>query len=227
MKDNLIAIFALVDGSGSMKTIRKGVIDGFNEFVSSQRAVEGEAVFSMVQFNTTYGSEMIYNKLYDFRNVKTVEPLTEKTYTPAGGTPLLDAMGRSIMEFGQQLAALPEKDRPGKVVFLVMTDGEENSSHKFTREQIKSMIQHQESVYDWQFVYTGANQDSFTEAGLYGFKAQSTANYQHTYAGSSGMLRTLSASVTSYRAGDTKNVILTDLNDSEEDKKNGVRKPAI
>lgn len=226
MKDNLIAIFALLDGSGSMETIRKGVIDGFNEFLSAQRAVEGEAVFSLVQFNTNYASDLTYNKLYDFRNVKTVEPLTTKTYSPMGGTPLLDAMGKAITEFGQQLAAIPENDRPGKVVFLVMTDGEENSSHKFTKEQIKSMIQHQETKYNWKFVYTGANQDSFTEARAYGFNAQSTANYQHTYAGSSGMLRTLSASVTNYRDGSAKDIILTDLNDSEEDKKNGIRKPA-
>lgn len=210
MKENLTVIFALVDGSGSMEVIRKGVIDGFNEFLTSQKKEPGEVIFSLVQFSRKYNNDLIYNKLYDLRNIKEIEPLNEERYDPSGGTPLLDAMGRAINELGEQLAAIPEQDRPAKVVFLVITDGEENSSRNFSNEQIKSMTDKQTNVFSWQFVYLGANQDSFAEAVHLGIKRHSTMNYQHTYAGMTGVMRNLSASVGSYRSGESSNVILTD-----------------
>lgn len=210
MKENLTAIFGLVDGSGSMEVIRKGVIDGFNEFLVSQKKEPGDVIFSLVQFSRQYNNELIYNKIYNLRNIKEIEPLTEEHYNPSGGTPLLDAMGRAINELGEQLAAIPEQSRPSKVIFLVITDGYENSSHEFSKEQIKSMTTKQENVFSWQFVYLGANQDSFAEAANLGILKHSTVNYQHTYAGMTETMRNLSASVGSYRSGQLADVILTD-----------------
>jgi hypothetical protein len=86
-------------------------------------------------------------------------------------------VGRAINETGCRLAAMPEDQRPGLVVFVIVTDGEENSSHEFTKAQIKEVIERQQSVYSWQFTFLGANQDAFAEAGSLGIAKISTANY--------------------------------------------------
>lgn len=212
MKENTTAICVLVDQSGSMDVIRKGVIDGINEFLVTQKKVEGEVIFSLITFSEDYFGKLDYKTLYDFRNIKELEPLTENVYNPAGSTPLLDAMGKAINEFGAQLAVIPEAARPSKVVFVIVTDGYENASHTFTNEKIKTMTLHQENTYNWKFVYLGANQDSFAVGGGLGVQKQSTMNYQHNYAGVTGSLHALSASVASYRTGELADVILTDEN---------------
>jgi hypothetical protein len=103
---------------------------------------------------------------------------------PRGGTALLDAVGRAINETGERLARMPEEDRPGLVIFVVMTDGEENSSKEFSKARIKEMIQHQQEVYNWHFTFLGANQDAFAEAGGMGIDATGVAVFSpHRIAG--------------------------------------------
>jgi hypothetical protein len=121
-----------------------------------------------VQFDTEY--EFVHR-------AKPIEGVPEYVLTPRGGTALLDAVGRAINETGERLAAMPEAHRPGLVVFVVMTDGEENSSREFSKSQIKEKISHQQDKYGWQFVFLGANQDAFAEAGSMGMQAQAAANF--------------------------------------------------
>jgi hypothetical protein len=92
-------------------------------------------------------------------------------------TALLDAVGRAINETGARLAAMEETDRPGLVVFVVMTDGLENSSREFTRSTIKEMIERQQKVYNWHFTFLGANQDAFAEAQSLGINQAGAADY--------------------------------------------------
>ncbi len=109
-------------------------------------------------------------------------------------TALLDAVGRAINETGERLANMPERDRPGLVVFVIVTDGQENSSHEFSRPQIKEMIEHQQTQYQWQFTFLGANQDAFAEAASIGISKAAAANYaaaapQAAFAGASASLK--------------------------------------
>lgn len=92
-------------------------------------------------------------------------------------TALLDAVGRAINETGQRLAVMPEHERPGLVVFVIITDGQENSSHEFTKTQIKELIKHQQTKYAWQFTFLGANQDAFAEARSIGISLIASANF--------------------------------------------------
>ena len=87
---------------------------------------------------------------------------------PRGSTALLDAVGQAINETGARLAAVDESQRPGLVVFVIVTDGQENSSREFTREQIRTMVEHQQSAYKWQFTFLSANQDAFAAGGSMG-----------------------------------------------------------
>ena len=117
-------------------------------------------------------------------------------------TALLDAGGRASTETGDRLGKMAEHDRPGLVVLVIITDGHENSSHEFTRPQIRSMIELQQKTYNWQFTFLGANQDAFAEAGALGIAPSASANYAtrsatSAFAGASanvGRMRLASAS---------------------------------
>lgn len=137
-------------------------------FIASQKAKPGEALLTLVQFDTEY--EFIH---------KGVGIATAPTFklVPRGSTALLDAVGRAINETGARLAAMEESQRPGLVIFVIVTDGQENSSREFTRAKIREMIEHQQSAYNWQFTFLAANQDAFAEGASLGIAPAGTAGY--------------------------------------------------
>src|ERR1700678_698168 len=147
MKDNFTSINVIIDASGSMQGLRNDTIGSFNTFLQEQKDVPGEAVFTLCTFNTTY------HLVHDFVKLATVPNLDPKSYAPEGGTALLDAIGQTIDTVGAKLAAMPEEERASKVVVLIITDGEENMSRRYTPEQIKTMVKHQEDVYNWTFCF--------------------------------------------------------------------------
>jgi Mg-chelatase subunit ChlD len=165
-------IAVLLDRSGSMGSVKAETISGFNYFLKEQKAAGDNASFTLVQFDSE-STDVVH----EAKPLGTVPDLNEDTYQPRGSTPLLDALGQTINSTGRTLAAIPETNRPDKVVFVVITDGEENASHRFTKKQVKEMIDHQTEKYDWQFVYLGANQDAFAEAGAVGIAMARSANY--------------------------------------------------
>lgn len=168
MRKDLTDITLVVDRSGSMQSICKDAEGGINALVQQQAELPGEALISLVQFDTKY--EFVANGIpaSEFPAYKLV---------PRGGTALLDAVGRAMNETGHRLSLMSEQDRPGLVVIVVMTDGEENSSREFTRAEIKKMIEHQQSQYNWQFTFLGADQDAFAEAASMGVARKGAANF--------------------------------------------------
>ncbi len=168
MNNNLTDITLVVDRSGSMEAIRADAEGGVNTFLTDQAAQPGDALVTLVQFDTRYE--------FAHRGVP-VKEVPRYQLIPRGGTALLDAVGRAINETGERLSKMAEADRPGLVVFVVMTDGQENSSQEFTKASIKKMIEHQQTVYNWQFTFLGANQDAFAEAGSMGMAAAGIANF--------------------------------------------------
>ncbi|MDE2100468.1 MAG: VWA domain-containing protein [Patescibacteria group bacterium] len=189
MDNNLTEIVIVLDRSGSMASIAKDMAGGLDTFFEEQKKEPGKALVTLAQFDDKY--EVIYSGV-DLREV----PKTK--LEPRGWTALLDAVGKTINEVGSRLAATPEEKRPGKVLFLIITDGYENRSTEFTKKQVKDMIEHQTSKYSWQFVYLGANQDSFTEGLALGINT--TANYVASVAGTKGMLGDVGLSTRRYRS---------------------------
>jgi hypothetical protein len=184
MRQDLTDLTVVLDRSGSMHACRSDAEGGLNGLIAKQRELPGECTFTLVQFDT----------VYEF--VHTAVPLRTVPHCslePRGNTALLDAVGRAIVETGARLRVLPEPERPGLVVFVIVTDGQENSSHEYTKARVREMIEHQQSVYKWQFIYLGANQDAFAEAGGMGVRLAGSAQYldraiQHAFAGASGNL---------------------------------------
>jgi Mg-chelatase subunit ChlD len=169
-------IAVLLDRSGSMEAVKDETISGFNYFLKEQKTVGDNASLTLVQFDSE-STDVVH----EAKPVRDVPNLNGDTYQPRGSTPLLDALGQTINSTGRTLAAIPEMNRPDKVVFVVITDGQENASHKFTKSRVKEMINHQMEKYNWQFIYLGANQDAFAEAGAVGIGVANAANFDPAY----------------------------------------------
>jgi len=193
MKENFTSINVVIDRSGSMQHLTTDTIGGFNQFLKDQKDVPGEAVLTLCTFSTDY------SLVHDCLALADVPELDKTSYKANGGTALLDALGTTINSVGAKLAAMEEDERPSKVIFLVITDGEENSSQEFTKEQIKSMVEHQQDVYKWQFVFMGANIDSMAEGTSLGIAQNNTMDYEATSKGTRGLYTDVSHSLTRYR----------------------------
>ncbi len=148
---NKTLIAALLDRSGSMARLKEATEDGWRELVNEQRGEPGQCEVTLAQFDTEY--EVLYPPT-------DIAAVPEFVVDPRGRTALRDASGRFITEVGEQLAALPEDQRPGKVICLIMTDGHENASEKWTWEAVKALITQQREVYGWEFIFLGANIDA-------------------------------------------------------------------
>lgn len=161
MKKDLAEIVVVLDESGSMQSCKRDTIGGFNEFLSSQQKIKGDANVTLVKFSD------YYTVVNEATPVAHVSPLNESNYTPSNSTALLDAVGKTINSIGKRLAALPEDKRAEKVIFAIITDGEENSSKEFTRKQIFEMVTHQRTKYNWEFLFLGADIDAWgAEIGI-------------------------------------------------------------
>jgi len=174
MRSDLTDITIVMDRSGSMVDCQQEAQNGVNQFIKEQRGHDGSAVLSLVQFDTEY--EFVH------RGVP-IEDVPEFTLVPRGMTALLDAVGRAINETGVRLSEMAEEERPGLVVFVIVTDGEENASHEFSKSQVKELIERQSKKYSWQFTFLGANQDAFAEARSMGIPAAASAKYDTQHVG--------------------------------------------
>lgn len=196
MKKNYTHISVVLDRSGSMANCLNDTIGGFNQFLKTQKEVEGEATMTLVQFNGQY------DMVVDMKPLKDVEELNKGNYSPNGGTALLDAIGRTINNVEAKLVEKSEDEKPEKVIFVIITDGEENESREFTRDQIMTMINNHRNDQKWEFVFIGANQDAIQAGGSMGIRAGNTLNYAVSSQGVNDMYGTLTRSMTSYRTLD-------------------------
>jgi hypothetical protein len=221
MKENLTQITIVLDRSGSMGSVRDATISGFNEFVEGQRKAPGEANLTLIQFDT----ENAYDLVFD-RPIKDVPKLTAETYVPRGGTPLHDALGRTIISLGAKLKAMRDAERAAKVVIVTMTDGLENSSHEFTSARIAEMIKHQREIYKWEFLFLGANQDAILTGERLNIPAVNSVSYAAAVAGTHNVMRMTGQKVASYRVTGQSVTMSYTPEDRKEAMEEDEKKPA-
>ncbi len=197
MNKNLTDITILLDRSGSMESVRKDTIGGFNTFLKAQKELEGEAVLTLVQFDDQY--EVCYSAV----PIKEVKELTTETFVPRGWTALLDAIGKTISSTGERLAKMSEKDRPEQVIFVILTDGDENYSKEYTKSVVNEAIKIQTNTYNWDFVFLGANQDAIKVGGSYGILKGNSMSFAANSQGTMDSFAAVSSSIGSYRSGNT------------------------
>lgn len=185
-------ITILLDRSGSMNSIREATVKGVNAFMDDVNRVPGEGVWSLVQFDdhdSAKGArEQFPHVVFENVNSSRLPRLEPADFKPRGSTALVDAVCLTINRISARVQAVPEADRP-KVMVVVMTDGLENASRQFTSARLRELVAEAQSVYGWEFLYLGANQDAFSEAGKYGIaKAGNVYNFNATDAGCQGAL---------------------------------------
>ena len=184
-KKNETEIIVLLDRSGSMGSIAQSTVEGYNKFLNEQQNSEGEAFLTLVQFDDRY--EVNYTGV----PVKEAAPLIlGESFVPRGGTALLDAIGRTVEEL--------KTDRD--VVFVIITDGEENSIKTYKREAINNMIENLQKEEDWKFLFLAANQDAIKAGGSIGIAGHNSINYSATTAGTSNVFASVSSNMSSYRS---------------------------
>ena len=135
MKKNLTEIVFVLDKSGSMSGLEKDTIGGFNSMLDKQRKEDGEVSITTVLFDDRM------QVLHDREDLAKIANLTGKDYQPGGCTALLDALGKTIKHISKVQKSLPEDERPEKTMFIITTDGQENSSHEYSYEKIRKMIE--------------------------------------------------------------------------------------
>jgi len=203
-------IAVILDRTGSMESIRDDTIGGFNAFLTEQKQQPGKATLTLIQFD----SQDPYEVVHQVKTIKEVPELTRETYVPRASTPLLDAIGRGINDLEKCLADMKEDDRPSKVVFVVITDGQENASREFRRDQILKMINEKEKQSGWQFVFLSADLDAINDAMAQGFQPAAAMAFDKTGVGVQNAWGAVSKNISNYRASRSKGVSF-----SEEDRK--------
>jgi uncharacterized protein YegL len=193
-------ITILLDRSGSMTSIKDATEAGFKEFIQQHRAVPSTRL-TLAQFDGENAQDVVYTEV-------PVADIAGLTLDPRGMTPLNDAVCRTIDATGARLAAKPEAERPEKVLFLIITDGQENASHTFTRKDVRARIERQHGTYNWQFAYLGANQDAFKEAETMGIPKMFALNYTASREGTRGAWRGVASTSTAYVANLDKSATL-------------------
>jgi len=226
MKDNYTHICIVLDASGSMEIVESDTKGSFNTFIKEQQNVPGEATLDIYQFADTS------KKIVDFVNLSQLQKNLMDYYRCDGRTALNDAVCQAIDETGKKLASMREEERPSKVLFVILTDGEENASRSFTNRDVKKRIQHQTDVYKWGFVFLGANQDAFATGQEMGIASSMCLNINTDSAAEVQRTgRILGRAATNYRAA-APSVMESAINlsaiadevDAEENKSNSTTK---
>ena len=193
MKKNLTELVFILDKSGSMSGLEKDTIGGFNSLLDQQRKVDGECVITTVLFDNRY--ELLHDRI----DIRAVQPITGKEYFVGGSTALLDAIGKTIHKIGTVQKNTTEEYRAEKVMFVIITDGEENASRHYSSAQIRQMIQHQKERYGWEFIFLGANIDAVETAGRFGIDADRAVDYVPDGEGTELNFRMMSETVATFR----------------------------
>ncbi len=190
MKSNT-HIGVVLDRSGSMDSMKREIIGGFNNFLKEQQEVPGTATMTFVQFDDQI------DRLASFKELKEITPLDETTYVPRGCTKLYDAIGLTVNSIKDEIGKAAEK--PDKVLVLILTDGMENASQEYDTDKIKSLLEAQQKE-GWEFSFIGANQDAIlTARGIGLSNAASNITYAATPKGAINMMRSMSTATASFR----------------------------
>lgn len=168
MKKDLTEIIFIADKSGSMQPLIDDTIGGFNGFIDEQKNVDGEACLTTVLFNDHS------HVIHDHIDIREVLPMDRSTYIVGGSTAMLDAIGTTIEMVQCRIDNTPYDKRPENIICVITTDGQENASRHYTKNQIQSMIDHQTKGHGWQFIFLGANMDAVSEAASIGIVNSAT-----------------------------------------------------
>jgi uncharacterized protein YegL len=194
MKKDLTELVFILDKSGSMGGLETDTIGGYNAMLDKQKAAEGECRITTVLFDNGY--ELLHDRI----DIRAVSPIKEREYQVGGSTALLDAIGHTIHKIGNVQKNTAEDYRAEKVMFVIITDGEENASREFTSDKVKAQIERQKEKYGWEFIFLGANIDAVETAARFGIDRSRAQNYHADSAGSAVVYEAVAEAAVCFRA---------------------------
>lgn len=194
MKRELTELVFILDKSGSMSGLERDTIGGFNSMIEKQLEVDGDCRITTVLFDSNY------HVLHDRIDLRAIGKMTERDYQVGGCTALLDAMGTTIQKLiNVQKQTAPEY-RAHKVMFVIITDGEENSSREYDYAKVKKMVETEKEKYAWEFIFLGANIDAIKVAGSFGISPDRAVDYIPDSKGTKLNFQVMAKTVASYRS---------------------------
>ncbi len=172
MRTGLTELVFILDRSGSMSGLEADTIGGFNGMIERQKKECETVNVTTVLFDDQV--EIIHDRF----PIGIIEPLTDKDYYVRGCTALLDAVGSSIEKMDNVQKRLPEGHKADKVIFVITTDGHENSSEHYSYREIKRMIEEKKEC-GWEFLFLGANIDAGREAEKIGIARNRSVTFEN------------------------------------------------
>ena len=212
MKNNVTELVFILDRSGSMSGFEADTIGGFNATIEKQKKQDGKVYVSTVLFDNE--SEVIH----DCVDISEIRPMTENEYQVGGCTALLDAIGGAIHHIGTIHKYAHPEDMPEHTVFVITTDGIENASHRYSSQEIKSMIKRQNEKYGWEFIFLAANIDAIETAESVGIRRERAANYRQTKEGVGRSYYAMCEAITSVRMNRAEDMNLEEYLKEDDDK---------
>ncbi len=196
-KNNITELVFIIDRSGSMSGLEADTIGGFNSMIEKQRNEEGECYVSTVLFD--HERDVIHDRV----KLSEIKPMTDKEYTVRGTTALMDAIGKAIHHIGNIHKYARPEDVPANTMFVIITDGMENASRRYSSAEIKQKIERQKEKHGWEFIFIGANIDAVETAARYGIGAERAVNYNADGMGTKAVYASVSAAVCNVRNCET------------------------
>lgn len=203
--DPIVHITMVLDRSGSMQMTRDDVIGGFNAFLEEQQAQPGECRLTMIQFDS--GG---VDHLHVATPIRGVRPMTEKDFVPRGGTPLYDAIGQAI---GEAEARIIAKTVVEVQLFVIITDGKDNDSNRYTKRQISTMIEEKQGK-GWVFTFMGANFDAYAVGESLGIKAKNVSSFAANVDGTAAAYASVSSNTVGLRSAVLQGATGQSVNDA-------------
>ena len=193
MKKGNTELVFILDKSGSMGGLEADTIGGFNAMLKKQQAMDGSCFITTVLFDNRY--ELLHDRI----DIKAVGRMTDTEYQVGGSTALLDAIGRTVHKIDNAQKHTAEDYRAEKVLFVIITDGEENSSREYTVEKVRALIERQKEHYGWDFIFLGANIDAIETAGRYGIAPNRAVDFIADSEGTELNYKVMASTVTAFR----------------------------
>lgn len=171
MNNKLTEMVFIMDRSGSMMGLESSTVSNYKEVLQKQSREDGEVLVTTVLFSDDY------NIVHDRCDLKKINLMDESAFRVYGMTALMDAVGNTIIKIQRAQDGMIDSERPGKTIFVIITDGMENSSKEFTESKIKRMITEKREKHGWEFMFLGANIDAKETAKSYGIDANMSMEF--------------------------------------------------
>lgn len=192
--NNTTEMVFILDRSGSMGGLEKDTIGGFNSLIEKQKKQDGKCFVSTILFD--HETEVVHDRV----SLDEIEPMTEEQYYVRGCTALVDALGGAIHHIKNIHKYARPEDVPEHTMFVIITDGMENASKRYSSDKVKKMIEHEKEKYGWEFLFIGANIDAVETAKHYGIGADRAVNYHADEQGTSIVYDTVAEACCNVRA---------------------------